>query len=209
MYLYPPKTPIPVYGTYDTIHRNGLISYATKPTRADGVPLTELVREESKSVGERQIHNRGSESDDDEEDDDEEEEEIVIGKGFDYRSEGDDDDDDTNNEIDSTRDDFDDLEANDDDLRIREEEREGGDHLGQGSDKNDGQTKPAAVPNQPDHFSPVNLDSPTLFTDFPVMRDVEPLIVELHKGDILYLPASWFHCVWSYADKDEFHVAVN
>eukprot|EP00977_Amphora_coffeiformis_P002948 scaffold568_cov160-Amphora_coffeaeformis.AAC.5 len=180
LYLYPPAAPIPVYGTRDTIHPNGLISYTAKPTRADGVPLAELLGEESKRVSERKIHKQG-ESDGEDGDDDDEEEEIVIGKGFDYRSESENEDD-----IDSTRDDFDNLEA----------EGEFGEHSGDfgqaldQDDEKDGHQKPAAIPNRPDHFSPVNLNSPTLYADFPVMRAVEPLVVELHKGEILYLPAS-------------------
>ena len=192
LYLYPPTAPIPVYGTRQTIHPNGLISYTAKPTRADGVPLAEL---EKSSVSLLQTRKRSDSDDDD--DDDSDEEEIVIGKGFDYQSDGEDD------EIDSTRDDFDVLEAEDD-----YGEEDDNDKLDI-DDEEDGDQKPAAIPNKLDHFSPVDLNSPTLYADFPAMKETEPVVVELHKGEILYLPASWFHCVWSYADTDEFHTAVN
>lgn len=191
--LYPPTAAekyIPVYGTIDQIHPNGLVSYAARPTRADGVPLALL---ETKSL--ETASNKNQEENEEEEDDDEEDE-VVIGKGFDYKS----DDAEEDNEIDYTRDDFEELEDGEevnDDNDVDESSR----------DEEDDQ-KPAAD-KPPDHFSPVNLDSSTLYEDYPAMRECEPIFVELKAGDILYLPASWFHCVWSYKDDDDFHVAVN
>ena len=184
LYLYPPNSPIPVHGQIEKVHAvNGLISYVSRPTRADGVPWA-LLRESENTVGEN------------ENDDDDDEDEVVIGKGFDYQS-----DDEENNDIDSSRDDFEELG----------EEEQDTDEVDFGKDVDavaDEEQKPAAT-RPPDHFSPVNLDSPTLYEDYPVMRECEPIIVELTAGDILYLPASWFHCVWSFADTDDFHIAVN
>lgn len=164
-YLYPPTAPIPVYGTRIHIHHNGLISYKSNPTRADGAPLSLLDRDK----GTREQTSRSEPSDDDGDDDDDvdEEKEIVIGKGFDYQSEGEDN---GNDDIDSTRDDFDDLDSID----------------------------------RPDHFSPVHPND-------SAMKDMVPIVVELRQGEALYLPASWFHCVWSHVGNgdDEFHIAIN
>ena len=186
LYLYPPTSPIPVYGNIHTIHSiNGLISYTTQPTCADGVPLALLSSHATKDEKEQESDHV------DEDDDDDDEEEVVIGKGFDYESDGED-----GTNIDFTRDDYEIVEDTDTTSNEKNE-----------IEVDD--AKQPAAPKPPDHFSPVNLDDPSLFDDYPMMRECQPLIVELKNGDMLYLPASWFHCVWSYADEDEFHIAVN
>jgi hypothetical protein len=68
------------HGTIECIHPNGLISHYGHETRADGVPL-ELLEQEN----EAEESNVGDDKDDDEE-------EIVIGKGFDDKSESEEED---------------------------------------------------------------------------------------------------------------------
>jgi len=51
----------------------------------------------------------------------------------------------------------------------------------------------------PDHFCDVQLPSEdcddwkTLFSQFDQQDKIGCMIVELHAGEMLYLPASWFH----------------
>lgn len=70
--------------------------------------------------------------------------------------------------------------------------------------------KPAAATTTkpPDNFSPINLDSRNLYQAYPGLSECRPNHVMLEEGDILYLPASRFQCVWSYRDEDNFHMDV-
>lgn len=58
-----------------------------------------------------------------------------------------------------------------------------------------------------DHFCSVELPSEdcdqwqTLFSQFDQPDKIGCMIVELHAGEMLYLPASWFHEVTSYDDN--------
>ena len=49
-------------------------------------------------------------------------------------------------------------------------------------------------------------------TDHPLSATIEACRVSLYSGQCLYLPASWFHCVSSFADSEkgeEVHLALN
>ena len=57
----------------------------------------------------------------------------------------------------------------------------------------------------PDHFCdmtfPTDSDDPNVvFTSHPHLRQVGCLVCEIEAGDMLYLPASWFHEVTSYSE---------
>jgi len=64
----------------------------------------------------------------------------------------------------------------------------------------------------PDNFSkiaPHLLDNETeLGKHFPEILKTKPAFCELNAGDMLYMPASWFHEVTSFGDKDG-HLALN
>ena len=77
---------------------------------------------------------------------------------------------------------------------------------------------------RPDHFCdivfPTETDDPDkLFADYEDLKEVGCLILEVNAGEMLYLPASWFHEVTSYsvksvegtkdATKDKGHMALN
>uniref|UniRef100_A0A8J9SHS5 JmjC domain-containing protein n=1 Tax=Phaeodactylum tricornutum TaxID=2850 RepID=A0A8J9SHS5_PHATR len=82
--LYPPSEAahIPTYGTIDKVHPNGLISYQSRPTRADGVPDSIT---QAKMSDEVESENESADSSDDED-------EAVLGRGFDYASDPENDD---------------------------------------------------------------------------------------------------------------------
>lgn len=162
-----------VYGTIDRIHANGRISYIGNETRADGVPLEEIKKEDDcDSVDDGSLKTV--------EKDEEEEEEVVIGKGFDYVS----DDDDQGAEFDEydQTDDFDEI-------------------MGTNA-KDSTSIKVDTVDSPPDSFScinPCDVDQDALFGKFPKYKSCRQVVVELKAGQMLYLPAGFFHEVTSYS----------
>ena len=135
--LFPPSCKVKVNGVIDKVHRNGLISYRSSPTRADGVPLPKRTKLDDDKL------------DDEESDDEEDEDQAFIGKGFDYESDNSEDFDLDENAID----DYDDIVGN-------EEESEGGDN-----DDDCDTSEDAKIPAEkqstnarPDHFSPLHPD---------------------------------------------------
>lgn len=135
--------------------------------------------------------------DQDEDDEDEsEEDEVVLGKGFDYQSDSEEDSDeeprqtyihDSNG---NAKDDFDELFA----------------------DESVPHEKGTMRPWPPRHFSRIDPTLPTeeITVKFPeFIKNCECLQVDLQAGEVLYLPASWFHCVTSYGSNDKPHLAVN
>ena len=173
-----------VYGQIDKIHNNGRISYRNNETRADGVPLSELQ------------NNNGDDDDADnekEEDEDAEEEELVLGKGFDYVS----DDSDANDGFDecNQKDDFDELVGTSD-------EDDEDDELVNDEAKNNKMTKNNQEEDRPDSFSridPNRTDRDVLEQEFPGFASCKQVMVNLEAGQMLYLPAGWFHEVTSYS----------
>ncbi|KAL7558813.1 hypothetical protein ACA910_018310 [Epithemia clementina (nom. ined.)] len=236
-FLYPPQTPIPVYGKMDTLHFNGLISYQSNPTRADGVPLSLLLNEQDDDHDEDENHNnimhnkkqqdcnknvvtldedhvkiKESDKDDDDDDEEEEEEEVVIGKGFDYISSDEDSNDGENScgdaqqhvtaltkriamndDDEDEKDDSDDAVANDTENQGRKEN--GKETIGRPCNFS------TIVPFPPDgNLNSIVLDREGGSNDGDNDNRNSfhrPLVVDLKAGQCLYLPASWFHCVFS------------
>lgn len=78
--------------------------------------------------------------------------------------------------------------------------------------------------HKPDHFCnlsfPIESDDPeVVFKQCPELKSVGHIVCEVSAGEMLYLPASWFHEVTSYsfpvddnadeAANDKGHLAVN
>lgn len=200
--LYSPDTALAMdtYGTIERIHFNGVISYVGSETRADGTPIKGLDDNENES-------GNGDASDDDDQDDDSEEE-IVLGKGFDYQSDDDSEHDDAAIDMDGP-DDFDKLvEGSGDEDKV---ETPGTDKDKQNNDEL------LERPNSFSRIDPTNVD-PKMHSDF---LECKEYVVKLEAGQILYLPAGWFHCVTSFSsprhtekepDKDnanQVHLALN
>lgn len=68
----------------------------------------------------------------------------------------------------------------------------------------------------PDHFSRVPVPALRAFVrngtvpkQFPLLRRATPAEVELRAGDMLFLPAGWFHEVQSYGGGAQGHLAFN
>ena len=188
-FLFPPTSPIPVYGEIEKIHFNGLISYAPNPTRADGVPLEMLLEEEEE---------KRDNDDDNQEASDEESEEAVIGKGFDYVS-------------------SDEEEATDDNVEdVVAALKNNVDYSSDGEEKDEQETTSSQNLTKDDsrasHFSTIDNFPPdgNLASINPKLQNAKPLVVELKAGQSLFLPASWFHCVFSSStEQHSVHLAVN
>ena len=175
--LYSPDTApsMATYGTIEKIHFNGVISYVGSETNANGTPL-----ETNTDPA------RGSEyDDDDDDDDDDEEEEVVLGKGFDYHSDDDGDDEEGSVDMDGP-DDFDELVEDNVDHETNHPTANG---HGEQSER----------PNSFSRIDPTNVD-PNEHSDFLACQEY---VVELQPGQILYLPAGWFHCVTSFSSMPQ------
>jgi len=117
---------------------------------------------------------------------DENEEEVVLGKGFDYQS-----DDSEGMPDEEGVDDYDEL--------VKGEEDDGEDESNHDVEK------------RPKSFSRIDLSLPAaqLARDFPEFCSCRQSLVELQAGETLYLPASMFHCVTSFAKESAIHMALN
>lgn len=134
--LFPPSCKIAVYGEIEKIHPNGLISYRSNPTRADGFPVSKRMKsDESDSDG-----------------DEKEEGQVFFGKGFDYES------DNSHDPKDDENDDYDDL--------VRDERSEDASEDDDCDESADTKVDSAPSANsRPDNFSPLcpdEVDEPGL-----------------------------------------------
>ena len=183
------------YGTIDRIYFNGVISYKGSETRPDGVPLdwddNDGVDDQG---GNNDVDDRNE--DDDGDDDEEEEEEVVLGKGFDYHD-SDDGEGDEEEDIDfeavaaNGRDDFDEIFADDEAAK---------------NDQTNSADKEAATAltttDRPNSFSKIDLTTIKAQEDLK-KKGLKRVVITLEPGDILYLPAGFFHCVTSFSPDVE------
>lgn len=201
--LYSPDTAysMSTYGAIEKIHFNGVISYIGAEIRADGTPV-----ERATTDGD---NNHCDDEDDGASDNDEGEEEIVLGKGFDYQS---DEEEEEIVDLDGP-DDFDELvdkASHHNDSSDDEDE----DETATGEDENAVQR-----PNSFSRIDPTNNVNVNLYPEFQACKEY---IVELKAGQILYLPAGWFHQVTSFnsfepsngttttqQNKSQVHLAFN
>lgn len=185
------------WGSPERIHPNGRVSYVGNETRADGVPL-ESLREMELDMAAMAAAGGGDDGSDG--DDDEEEEELVLGKGFDYVSDDEDGDDfDEGNQ----KDDFDDIMGQEGEVQEGEKDRSKKSPPSSAAATNDG--KDDQQPDErPDSFSridPCRTDKKKLEKEFPAFSSCKEVTVEIKAGQMLFLPAGWFHEVTSYSNS--------
>lgn len=221
-------------GEIDIIHPNGRINYVGQPTFADGRSLDadkawSAAQKLKRAMEEKMsIHRSGGKrfgkataADDDDEDEEEGDDEDEIDKALEevleaeFDGEGDDDDFD---EDDDFEDDYD-----------EDEEDDGEDAFDDSSDDDRPQRK-RPLPNnasngpnkkskgestttstRPDNFSQVDTSLPSsqLKTQFPRYAKAAKtaVTVTLKEGEMLFIPAGWFHEVKS--QGSEGHIAFN
>lgn len=165
-------------GTIDRVYFNGRISYA-----GDEVE----VHADGRPI------NDDSEAD---EIDDNDDTGVVIGKGFDYISSDDEDRlfEDANDDEEFLDDFNEDIDDNDkEDASKRDEGIRGINN------------KSEPIPS----FSRIDLSLPknTLMSKFPQLRNTIQHSIEVREGQMLYLPAGWFHEVTSFSNDDFCSVA--
>lgn len=192
------------YGNIERIHFNGVISYVGSETRSDGMPL---------GTDDDDDNDNDNDNDDDEDfdvagddEEEEEEEEVVLGKGFDYVES--DEEFDEQNFDENAVDDFDDImmgtsTAKGMDSTKKVTNQEGKEHEEQGCDQEP--SKDSMQQQRPNNFSTINLQKQKEETEgndgkdkIPFTRKCPQSIVEIHPGEVLYLPAGWFHSVTSF-----------
>jgi len=126
----------------------------------------------------------GGEEDDD---DDDNEVELVLGKGFDYKSEDEDEDD-----ADFDEDGHDDYEELVESVEDRNEEAY---EEAEDAENNEPDKRPNSFCKTDPH------DRPDEF------KDLKEYNLDLTAGEILYLPAGWFHCVTSFSGQEDNHAS--
>lgn len=184
-----------VAGEIDTVHFNGVISYAGNPIRADGVPLMATSNGFGHKLPKDAIDDDVVKCTDrlgmhDEADGDDDKEETVFGKGFDYQSSDDD-------EV------YGALAAATGDDNFEDD--------GTANDESSGDVSVDDAHRLPNHFSwidPLAASREKIAETFPAFAKGRECIVQLSAGQCLYLPASWFHCVsssGSSADSTQAH----
>ena len=240
--LYPPseiKNLYP-YGTLDTLHDNGLISYTDAPVRSDGLPVRVALKARVKAIEQKLDvipKGKGKGKQDTKE-------RKALLKAYDealdelaqYTLEGDD-----GLAVDDEVDDFDalmagledddesgvgvvGLGAKSDDGEEDDEDDDEPDEAGQGALQDDEQIEPSEPPSFSriptalvhQHLGlPTTAVAPSSVTkdDFPnLQKTPAPFVVHLDAGEMLYLPASWWHEVTSSSSADDpepIHMAFN
>ncbi|GAO52720.1 Clavaminate synthase-like protein [Saitoella complicata NRRL Y-17804] len=227
------------YGELDTVHQNGLISYTNRPSRADGLTEREAAQEKVDALEER-WHKLEEGADEEAiaaaeeafEDamgelamlgDEDDEEDLELGDGGDDFEESESDGDwetlgskaakpnDVHEEESSDEEDGPTFgEFNGDDDHDSEEEEGLGFDIPEDED-------PVSFSTIPVSYLHNHLDLPTIskapkgnVKDFPLLKTANALVGHLEEGEMLYLPASWFHEVTSSSSKNgTVHMAFN
>ena len=180
--IYSPDTApyMRTYGEIDQIYFNGVISYKGSETRPDGVPInTDLG--DGAGADDEDDNDKGLGDAIAGEEDEDGEEEVVIGKGFDYE---DSDEDEENHPVDYHSDGHDDF-----------------DEIFQPEDKEAGEGETTKSDARPNSFSRIDLNS-SEGREHIQKHKLKGVTVTLERGDILFLPAGFFHCVTSFSPDD-------
>ncbi|KAF7794590.1 hypothetical protein EIP86_005726 [Pleurotus ostreatoroseus] len=240
--LFPPKEHehLYPYGTLHTFHPNGLISYTDAPVRSDGLPYSTALKARVRALEaklETMPNGKGKKRENTKErqallD----AHEAALDELAQHALEGVD-----GVVLEDMEDDFDALMAGmdegdeeglptglaapgEEEEDDSEEEEEGGETLASGEedqDQDDEGAEPSSFSRIPTAFVHQHLQLPTTavppldlsLDDFPDLKKAStPYVVELNAGEMLYLPASWWHEVTSSSageSADAVHMAFN
>eukprot|EP00051_Salpingoeca_urceolata_P015299 m.197722 g.197722 ORF g.197722 m.197722 type:complete len:474 (+) comp18354_c0_seq2:200-1621(+) len=191
-----------VTGPLARVHENGRINYEEALTRADGADLQAAAQYEMLAAVSSAME-AGNED----------EAESALEAALDAELDGmgsDDYDEDDDDEDEIIHDDFDRQEHGSDGRQDGGNKRR---RLGNDSAEGSAPTQPVSgdVPPaqpQPENFSRVDPD--TVVKEFAEFQNATPATCDVAKGQMLYLPAGWFHEVKSMSQgKNKFHMAFN
>jgi hypothetical protein len=193
-------------GDIEQIHPNGLISYAGNPLRSDGLvrqhavelrieALDRLIERETRAGNAKAVEDLAQRKEDTED-------ELMASQLENHQGEGDD---------------LDALGLDGDlDFEGQPQQSEEDDSEGEGPLP---PSKDAEAPRKeaPDSFSRLSacdlhaalglVDAPS--KDYDHLRDLPHHVIELREGEMLYLPASWWHEVTSQSSDSTYHAALN
>ena len=168
------------FGEIDQIYFNGVISYKGSETRPDGVPI-KTDPDDGDGADDEDNNDKGRGDAVAGQEDEDGEEEFVIGKGFDYE---DSDEDEENYHADYHSDGHDDFNE-----------------IFHSEDKEAGEGERMKTDARPNSFSRIDLNS-SEGREHIQKHKLKRVTVTLEKGDVLFLPAGFFHCVTSFSPDD-------
>jgi len=206
------------HGKIDTIHPNGLISYKHNIVRSDGLGAREAARFRIKALEERIAVTKGKKE--------RKKLEALLGEAIDAEmdllvEEGGDDDF-AGMELDDE--DGDEGFPEDDDS---DDNQDGAGSVASSWSKGKGKANPTDEEGEPSSFSRIptsllhqHLSLPTTAVSidsdssakFDLSKTPAPFVVDIDPGEMLYLPASWWHEVTSSSadnSKSNVHMAFN
>lgn len=172
-----------VRGRIDKVHSNGLISYFDLPTRSDGASMAEVASQET-TLAEKEL--KKAEDDYEKLENDPESSSESKEKALQRVQ-------DAEERLDNA------MEAS----------------LDACADENDFDESDESEPVEKyQNFSILSVDdlknkNTNKLKKFPLFKKAKETICEVKAGQMLYLPASWFHEVTSFSDDDKFHCAMN
>ncbi|KAJ3104304.1 DnaJ sub C member 7 [Phlyctochytrium planicorne] len=220
-----------LHGKMKKVHRNGLIQYSSKQIRQDGAYVADVLRwklkaaklllEESIGTSDEKRRRKEVESltfelmetEADADDIDDEDLELIED---DYVDEDDDfgDGKDKMDDLENVEEDKED--SDDDDEIMQDDDGEEDEDKGDGDNGDDDEDDEDFEPKEPPSFSkidPSTLHSKSASSTFPLLKNATKVSFELNAGEMLYLPASWFHEVHSYPSTEpespSIHLALN
>ena len=224
--LFPPTQTLNLYphGRIETIHPNGLISYEHNVVRSDGLGVREAARFRVRALEEKIAVTKGKKA--------KEKLESLLGEAIDAEMDllveegGDDDfagmeldDEDGEEGIPEDEDSDDDQEDVESIVSSRSKGKGKGKTKATGGDQ-DEEGEPSSFSRIPtfllhQHLSlPIAASSahPDSSAKFDLSKTSTPFVVDINPGEMLYLPASWWHEVTSSSpdnSKSNVHMAFN
>mgnify|MGYP002480871454 CR=1 FL=1 len=186
-------------GTVSTLHPNGLINYEDQPTRADGAPLAEVAKYHVAQAEAELEQLKSSGADPKEIQKAEKKLEQALETMLEAEMEEEDFDGDE---------DFDEDESEISTSKSNKRKRQSNENLDDQEKSSKRQKNKEIPPPLPSNFSrvPYQLVHSEEFTskndkknisklekEFPLFLKAKRMVAELQPGDLLYLPASWFH----------------
>ena len=223
--LFPPTQASNLYphGKIDNVHPNGLISYKHNIVRSDGLGVREAVRFRIRALEEKIAVTKGKKE--------KNKLEVSLGEAMDAEmdllvEEGGEDDfagmelDDEDGEEGFPQDDDSDDDQEDIESVVSSRSK------GKGKGKTKAADEDPEEAGEPSSFSMIptsllhrHLSLPTTavpahtdFSKFDLSKASTPFVVEINPGEMLYLPASWWHEVTSSSpdnSKSNVHMAFN
>ncbi|ELR13519.1 uncharacterized protein ACA1_247230 [Acanthamoeba castellanii str. Neff] len=232
--LFPPSDAARMYtqGRIVRVHPNGLISYQ-RGVRSDGADAgveAAVAAEEAHARAEEELAAAEAAAERGEPGADERLRaaeaalesalDDVLAAQMDGDDEGEGDGDDGDDDVFAGKDDFDDFDDDDDDeAATTKKQKKNKKEKNKNKSEDEEETEMVRIkdadgsgPALPQNFSKVDMTLPADEREarWPLLREASMIECEVRAGDMLFLPAGWFHNVTSFSDNDAgLHMAFN